>query len=381
MSNLKEPIATLNKQFESIFSNSNEIDETVKYLKTYFQRIFIRRCIRLLIFLVILISIYLLIYYIPNLNWNASAIGRLALVKLILPAYNWQYLYNSRCLIEMPMSTPSEIIRGDDQQESTYVGLSDEECTVCESLGKYSRKDEHSCKLFYIKLLNIYSYISDAIDRISNTSFGNLNAIYLARDHPVIISDSHDVRKVPVDFIEFLLSLQHLRQSIPCNTVTNLLQIHRNEQQNLKRILEQTHRIGPMKEWFLHFRNCEFDAVKASRAIFSQKSNPYFMSNHLPPFRSSWILMSHQYDGLLNEKSLPVKDLVFVFQLKGKLAGRLAVQKKCEFLCATQDFQLNAGEALIFNAEMWDFFYSNNTSESHAESSLAVTFIQEIRAD
>lgn len=193
----------------------------------------------------------------------------------------------------------------------------------------------------------------------------------------MIIGDSHDVDHVPEDFIAFLKALPHLRTSIPCNTVTNLLQI-RNEQLNLNRLLDQTKKVGT-KEWFLHFRNCEFDAVKGSRAIFPQKYNPYFMSNHLPPFHSSWILISNQSQ-LLNEKRLPVKDLVFVFQLKGELAGRLIVQKKCTFSCANQHFRLNAGEALIFNAEMWDFFYHNTSSESNSES-LAVTFIQEIRTD
>lgn len=199
----------------------------------------------------------------------------------------------------------------------------------------------------------------------------------MVRDHPVIINDSHDVDNVPDDFVKFLQTLPQLRLSIPCNTVTNLLQI-RTEQPNLKRLLEQTKRIGT-KEWFLYFRNCEFEAVKASRAIFPHKHRPYYMSNHLPPFHSSWILMSDQYN-ILNEKRLPVKDFVFVFQLKGKLTGRLVVRKECTLFCANKDFQLNAGQALIFNAEMWDFFYYGITSKLHSES-LAVTFIQEIRTD
>lgn len=136
MSNLKESIATLNQQFESIFVHSNEIDETVKYLKSYFRRVFIRRCIQLLIVFGFLVSIYSLVSYIPMLNWNASAIGRLALIKLILPAYNWQYLYNSRCLLETSASRP--ITRADNQQE-TYVGYNDEECTICESLGNLGK--------------------------------------------------------------------------------------------------------------------------------------------------------------------------------------------------------------------------------------------------
>lgn len=199
--------------------------------------------------------------------------------------------------------------------------------------------------------------------------------MYLVRDHPVIVEDSHDVNRVPEDFIGFLKTLLPLRKSFPCNTLTNLLQI-RNEQWNLNRLLDQTKKIGT-KEWFLHFRNCEFNAVKSSRAILPQNNIPYFMSNHLPPFYSSWILLSNQSQ-LMNEKRLPIKDLVFVFQLKGKLAGRLVVQKRCSFLCVNQDFQLNTGEALIFNAEMWDFFYHSIATDSEP---LAVTFIQEIRTD
>lgn len=132
MSNSKESIATLNKQFESIFVHSNEIDETIKYLISYFRRLFIRRCVQLLIFLGFLASIYPLVYYIPILNWNASAIGRLALINLILPAYNWQHLYNSRCLIEI---SPTQRMISADNQEETYVAFDGEECTVCESLG------------------------------------------------------------------------------------------------------------------------------------------------------------------------------------------------------------------------------------------------------
>lgn len=205
-----------------------------------------------------------------------------------------------------------------------------------------------------------------------------MQSIYLARDHPVIISDSHSVDTVPADFVDFLQTLPHLKFSIPCNTITNLFQI-RNEQPNLKRLLEQTRKIGT-KDWFVYFRNCEFEAVKSSRAIFPPKRRPYFMSNHLPPFHSSWYLISNQNNQKLNDKRLPVKDLVFVFQLRGNVAGRLGVQKKCALFCADQEFYLNAGETLIFNADMWDFFFYGRTFTSQSES-LAVTFIQETRTD
>lgn len=371
MCNLKESNANLSEKFETLLSHLNGTDEAIKYLKSYFLRLLIWKCVRFVFLLgSIATAIYLSVNYIPTLNWNSSAIGRLALIKLLLPVYNWQYLYNSRCLIEM--SATQQVIRADEQE---YYGddSEDEKCTVCENLGNFRRTK--CLNVYQFTFRHVFIYLSVAIDEISNTSFGNLHAAYLVRDHPVIINDSHDEDNIPKDFVEFLQTLPRLKFTIPCNAVTNLLQI-RTEQPNLNRLLEQAKRIET-KDWFLHFRNCEFDAVKASRAIFPYKHRPYYMSNHLPPFHSSWILLSNQYN-ILNEKRLPVKDLVFVFQLNGKLIGRLVVRKECTSLCTNLDFQLNAGQALIFNAEMWDLTYQDITSNS---KSLAVTFIQEIRTD
>lgn len=218
------------------------------------------------------------------------------------------------------------------------------------------------------------------IDRISNTTYGELQSVYFSRDQPVIISDSHDAwpnqNDVPESFIEFLQTLPKLRHSIPCNILTNLLQT-RNDAPNLQRLLRQTIEIGST-EWFLQFRNCEFEAVKASRAIFPLKYRPYYISNHLPPFHSSWLFLSHHYE-LLNEKRLPVKDLVFVFQLQGHVIGHLSAIKKCHAICEDQKFQLSEGEALIFNAEMWNFYYRNQINELQSKST--ITFIQEIQSD
>lgn len=132
MSKCKESISSLNKRLESILLHSNTTDETIKYLNSFFRLLFIRRCAQFVIFLGCLASLFSLVYYFSILNWNVSAIGRLALIKLILPAYNWQYLYNSRCLIEMPST--QQMIKADNEEEP-YVEFNDEECTVCESLG------------------------------------------------------------------------------------------------------------------------------------------------------------------------------------------------------------------------------------------------------
>lgn len=216
------------------------------------------------------------------------------------------------------------------------------------------------------------------IDSISNVTYGYLQNVYLSRDLPVIVIDSHDAwpnrNDVPDDFMEYLQTLPMLRKSIPCNMVTNLIHI-RYGVPNLQRLLKQGQSLKS-QGWFLNFRNCDFEAVKASRSIFPLKSRPYFMSTHLPPFHSSWILLTNHYE-MLFERQIPVKDLVVVSQLQGQISGRLAVRKECQSFCENHEFQLNAGETLLFNAEMWNFYYHNiKIIDSQIKST--ITFIEEI---
>lgn len=76
------------------------------------------------------------------------------------------------------------------------------------------------------------------------------------------------------------------------------------------------------------------------------------------------------------DKQIPVKDLVLVSQLSGQISGRLRTE--CIDFCANLDFQLNAGETLLFNAEMWKFFY-HNTKMMEPTVKSTITFIQEIQ--
>lgn len=258
-------------------------------------------------------------------------------------------------------------------------------------------------------------WFPDEIDRVSRITYGELQNAYLLRDHPVIVTDSHMVwpllhqdiskdfvsainnaiasqttsertaddykspeefsdyfenRDASEDFIEYLNDLPQLRDSIPCNVATNLLQI-RNKSPNLRQLLRQTALLN--SPWFLHFRNCEFGAVKASRGVFPLSNRPYFLSSHFPPFHSSWFLLSKQFE-MASEKQLPVNDLVLVFQLSGHLSGTLTPQN-CNEICAHLKFELNEGETLLFNAQMWNFYYRNTIN---SQTNLTIIFIEEI---
>ncbi|XP_031634291.1 uncharacterized protein LOC116347716 [Contarinia nasturtii] len=351
MSDLKKLTAELDCELESILTNSDGSDEVTIYLRNYLRYSLLRRYLKWLLCISIVIAILCAsIYYIPFLNWNASAIGRLALIKLVLPYYDWQHLYRSRCLIEQAKEdkfTYKDEAKG-------YYEFNKDKCAICEKLS--------------------------GIDRISSTTYATLQSVYLSRDNPVIIDDSHAVwpnqPDVSENFIEFLFDLPDLRNSIPCNIGTNLLQVRSGNSPKLQHLLRQMSKIDS-KGWFLHFRNCDFDAVKSSRLIFPLKHRPYFISSHLPPFHTSWILLSKHYN-ISTEKHLPVKDLVIVLQMSGTLSGRLTVRRDCKEICSDQMLKLNAGESLVFNAQMWDFYYIHNIN-SHAN--LTITTIHEIQID
>lgn len=133
MSDLQELSAVLNSELEMILSDPNTSDEVKNYLKNYSRRSLLRIYLKWIIFITILITIaWASIYYIPILNWNASAIGRLALIKLVLPYYDWQHLYKSRCLVEKPRDG---ILKPKDEYKG-YNEFGRDECAVCENLGK-----------------------------------------------------------------------------------------------------------------------------------------------------------------------------------------------------------------------------------------------------
>lgn len=134
MSDLTKLSNELNNELKAILTNPNGNDEVTKYLKNYLRYSFFRRFIKYLILINIFLAIpFTLIYYIPFLNWNASAIGRLALIKYLLPHYDWQYLYRSRCLIEKFNKQQTTY---DNDNYNTYNEFNTlDECAVCESLG------------------------------------------------------------------------------------------------------------------------------------------------------------------------------------------------------------------------------------------------------
>lgn len=218
--------------------------------------------------------------------------------------------------------------------------------------------------------------VSVDIEMRTNMSYVDIEKQYLRRNHPLIIGNSHlpwHEMHSGFDFIEFLYSDRNLKESRPCNIITNSLISPRT----LGQLLKQIDLIADNEKWFFQLRNCEFDAIKASRAIIPIEARPQFLSQHLPPFRSSWILASQNYEMKAN-RPLNLRHLVVVLQLSGTITGHLQPNEVCLSNCIDLEYQLNEGESMIFSSDMWSFSYRALNEENYDR--IISTLIQEIES-
>lgn len=354
--NGKKLFANLNLELEGFLRST----DSAKYQKIIRKHLYLKFLLKQLRVPLVFAAVLCAFYYVPLLNWSGSAVGRIILIKWVLPVYNWQAWTSARCLIEAPSSSyeDREVI-----PDSVYA----DDCAMCENL----------CKLFMVRFIQLFRKcvsISVKIDRRENISFVELERGFLRRSIPLIVTNSHLPwrQMIPgMDFIEFLNSLPDLKASKPCNVLSNLLSNPRSAEQ----LLKQLEYLQQDEKWFFHFRNCDFDAIKASRAIIPFEARPQYLSQHLPPFRSSWILASRNYD-MKAAKRLNLRRLAVVVQLSGELTGTLGPHEVCAESCNELRYHLAEGEALIFSSEMWSFSYrSHNEAE---ENYLIATLIQEI---
>lgn len=116
----------LNRDFEYLLNSTD--DESIKKCLTAvivkeIRVTLFRKWFKVLLLIAFVLSQF---YVIPFLNWNASAIGRIAMIK-VLKIWDWRYLYSVECLIERkvdddhtPVSTDNIVI----------------DCSFCENIGK-----------------------------------------------------------------------------------------------------------------------------------------------------------------------------------------------------------------------------------------------------
>lgn len=123
-------------------NRSKELNRDIEYLLTSTVDANIKKCLiaeitkeirksamkksfKILLFIAFVIS---QIYVIPFLNWNASAIGRVVMIKL-LKIWDWRYLYNVDCLVEKKVGAFNDLI-------PNAIDNLDDDCSFCENIGK-----------------------------------------------------------------------------------------------------------------------------------------------------------------------------------------------------------------------------------------------------
>ncbi|KAL5287891.1 hypothetical protein ACFFRR_008624 [Megaselia abdita] len=308
----------LNKEFRKFFDNcktqkfsSSEMKVICKCLegrKNQLKQIRIE-----LNFMLLAIMTYFLYMNCDKVAWFVTALGRLFLIQL-LPYWDWTPLYNKRCLIE----SGSKLV------DSGFFYK--EDCSVCGN--------------------------DDKIDFLSNTSFSYIEENYLEQGLPVIVTDTRNSFDFD-SFIETLNSSDLIENTNICNLETNLV---------IRKYASLENAFGKMRlseNHFLHWRNCNFKALKESRKLIEK---PYFYPFHLEPYYSSWFLISKNYFG--GRKYLQLEGLIFVNQLEGRMNVVLEPKEGCSEVCVGKEVILQEGDSLVFLSEFWNFAYINNGDES-----------------
>lgn len=129
-----DQVAQLNRDIDNIFAlcknDASETDLIVQLIRKHIQYTLLWRRIQCICAVVAIIAIA---YYIPFVNANLTAIGRIALIKL-LPIWNWRELTDERCLFG-PLFTKT-IYTTDEAATQNQNGsphhLYKDDCVLCE---------------------------------------------------------------------------------------------------------------------------------------------------------------------------------------------------------------------------------------------------------
>lgn len=369
----QKKVQELNREFEQIFSliqkNNSTTDhfnndkfqsQLISMIQRHYFKIIALQFFKLSLIIIVGFS---LIYYINFLNWNFSAIGRILMIKL-LRFWDWKHLYNSNCLISVEQQTTT--VNAVDKDYSEMNNDVSNLCVTCENLGNlYTLK----AILSIIFEKNYQFYLPEHVARISaDTSSIMIERKYLKRHRPIIIEPIiyHTTSIDSKNFIDrFMLILDTLDAGY-CNIQSNYFA---KNTANLHELMASINNTDETDGFFIHFRNCNFNSVKASR-IFWKKPN--YLLLHLSPFYSSWILISKNYQ-FKRAKYLDVQGMILVNQISGKLEISLQPRKPCDVDCVDMQIQLTANEVLMFIADLWEFSY--NPIDNDVEKS--ITFITE----
>lgn len=299
-------------QEEVLPQDENEIKNSkIKFLNSFDYVVF--SCL-------VLMGVIYCVTFFDSINWHLSAIGRIMLIQ-ILPIYDWMYMKNQFCLIE---------------SRSNVVTENFFNCELCENINK----------------IDVYENIDEA----------SLVERYIGIDVPVIVTSGLEQWPRNVSFLKELLLDNEFSSSFPCKLSSNIIK-------DIGTSSEILVKAKNFDEFFLHFQNCEQDAMRALRRFTFR---PALLPAVDSPTTYNWIVWNKNYNSSLYKSIELVEKLTIFGQIMGSTHIKLVPRGICETICSTKNFQLLQGEMLVFTS-LWDLEYKCN------EMAENIAVIMEIR--
>lgn len=311
----------LNRDLESFYAFCKEnrlTDEEIsKLCEPLLKIVYKAKLLKILKLCMILILVILICFTLCSsdaVSWHLSAVGRILMIKL-LPYYDWTVWKHERCLIPK--------FGFQNAQDHTLPNF---DCVLCESVAQIDKKNNMTPEMLYENYIELHV--------------------------PVILTNANIRMKLlhqPIENItNLLLSKEILAESLPCKLSTN---IYNGADIPLNTVLKRTKRFS---NFFLHFQNCDFAAVKNFRPFTARPS--FLDPAYISPILYSWLLANRNYN-VSKFKSVELQERVtVVVQTLGSTNFKLIPQTECELDCYVLNFELKTGEALVFTS-LWNLEY------------------------
>lgn len=215
---------------------------------------------------------------------------------------------------------------------------------------------------------NLFNYLFvDVLENRENVKYEYIHHKYILRGLPIKILTTYNSSQSASVQVSIKNDISNILQKTrPCNLETNLIARNTNPE-DISNALHFLQEDDEINSYFVQFRNCQFEGLKASRAFMKK---PYFYPQHLDPPYSSWVIMSANYESR-KFKDLILDGLIIVSQMSGSVHIELRGKAECLDACGEFDVLLSAGDSLVYLSEIWSFSYKSvNNDES-------ITFITE----
>lgn len=307
-------IEQLNRDFDAFYEfckENNLSDDDIKnicqpLLKTVRKARLIKH-LKICIFTMFLLLTIYTICCTETASWHLSAIGRIALIK-ILPFYDWTHLQNAQCLIA----------------KSTMQKIKVPNCVLCETIDDIATINEFDSNAIYDNYIQLH--IPFTVTAATSWNILSQNIANLT---------------------ELLIKNEILADTFPCKLSSNL---YNNDEPNFKNILKKT---AHFQRYFIHFQNCEWEAVKQFR-IFAPR--PEFLNRKIAPIQYSWLLLNRNYNVRRFKRIALRENVAVVVQVLGNTIFRLTPQSECGDECGALEIELKENEGMVVTS-LWDLEY------------------------